>query len=131
MKGGNMRDDLLFKEEVYAIMGAAMEVHNVFGAGFSEGVYQEAMEIELALRAIPFEAQKRLQIQYKGHFLKKEYCADLICFNSVLVEIKAIDRLTKREEAQLLNYFKATGIRVGLLIAFGDPARLDWQRFVL
>jgi len=126
-----MRDDLILKDEVYAIMGAAMEVHNVFGAGFSEGVYQEAMEIELALRAIPFEAQKRLQIQYKGHLLKKEYCADLICFNSVLVEIKVLDHLAKREEAQLLNYLKATGIRVGLLIAFGDPARLDWQRLVL
>jgi len=126
-----MRADLLFKDEVYAIVGAAMEVHNVASAGYTEPLYQEMMEIELRLRCIPFEAQKQLTITYKGHPLSKYYIADLVCFGRVLVELKAISQLTDREEAQLINYLKMTGLRVGLLINFGDSARLDWHRFVL
>src|SRR3954465_5895138 len=126
-----MRDDLLFKDEVYSIVGAAMEVHNVASAGYTEPLYQEMMEIELRLRGVPFEPQKELRITYKGHTLTKYYIADLVCFGSVLVELKALAQLTKREEAQLLNSLKRTGLKVGLLINFGDPARLDWHRFVL
>jgi GxxExxY protein len=126
-----MRADLLFKDEVYAVVGAAMEVHNVASAGYTEPLYQEMMEIKLRLRGIPFEPQKQLTIAYKGHPLTKYYIADLVCFGNVLVELKAISQLTEREEAQLLNYLKMTGLRVGLLINFGDPARLDWHRFVL
>jgi GxxExxY protein len=122
--------DMLCKEEVYAIVGAAMEVHSQLGSGFAEAVYQQAMEIELALRGIPFERQVRLKIFYKGHELECEYVADLICYGSVIIEIKAIRELANRDEAQIINYLKATGVRVGVLINFGDPARLDWQRFV-
>jgi GxxExxY protein len=125
-----MANELLLKDEVYAVVGAAMEVHNVLSSGFAEAVYQEAMEIELVARGIPFEAQKLLTITYKSIVLKKEYIADLVCFGQLIVEIKA-QKLSGREEAQVVNYLRATGFRVGLLINFGDPARLDWQRFVL
>ena len=124
------REGLLLKDEVYAIVGAAMEVHTEMGAGFLEHVYQESMELELGLRRIPFESQKVLQIRYKGTVLKKDYCADFVCFGQIIVEIKAMRELTGREEAQLLNYLKATGLRVGMLINFGDPGRLDWKRLV-
>jgi GxxExxY protein len=122
--------ELLLKEEVYAIIGAAIDVHRELGSGFLEAVYQEGMELELGLRTIPFEAQKELCIYYKGRCLKKRYCADLICFGSVLVELKAIDQIASKEESQMLNYLKATGLRVGLIINFGDPGRLDWKRMV-
>ena len=122
--------ELLLKDEVYAIVGAAMEVHNQIGTGFLEAVYHEALEIEERLRSIPYESHKKLQIVYKGQTLNKEYEADQICYEQIVVEIKAIDRLTSREEAQLLNYLKATGLRVGLLINFGSGAKLEWKRLV-
>ena len=125
-----IRDDLLLRDEVYAIIGAAMDVHSELGAGFLEAAYQEAMEIELGLREIPFQPQCPLKIRYKGRVLEKAYCADFLCYGQVVVEIKAMRELTGREEAQLLNYLKATGLRVGLLINFGDPGRLDWKRLV-
>ena len=123
-------NELLLKDEVYAIVGAAMEVHSELGAGFLEPVYQEAIQIELTQRGIQFEAQKALIIKYKGVQLSKHYIADLICPGSVLVEMKALEKLTSREEAQLLNYLKATGIRVGLLLKFGNPSKLEWKRMV-
>src|SRR4051812_49807493 len=118
--------EILFKEEVYAIVGAAMTVHRELGAGFLEAVYQEALEIELRIRHIAFESQQPLTILYKGQRLKKEYIADLVCFGSIIVELKALDQLSGKEEAQLLNYLKATSVRVGLLINFGTPAKLEW-----
>jgi len=121
---------LLLKDEVYAVVGAAIEVHRELGDGFYEAVYQEAMEMELASRGIPFEAQKSLPIYYKGRRLKKEYIADLVCYDQVVVELKALDKLAKKEESQILNYLKATGLRVGLLINFGSTGRLEWLRRV-
>jgi GxxExxY protein len=122
--------ELLFKDEVYAIVGAAMEVHRVLGHGFLEPVYQEAMEIESRLRRLPFEAQKPLQIRYKDFTLKREYVADLVYFGDVIVELKALDQLSTREQAQILNYLKATGCKVDLLINFGSRGRLEWKRFI-
>ena len=122
--------ELLFRDEVYAIIGAAIDVHKDLGNGFLEAVYQEAMERELTTRGIPFEPQKSLRIRYKGDWLNKEYFADLVYFGSVIVELKVIKALTNREEAQLLHYLKATGFRVGILINFGDDGRLDWKRMV-
>ncbi len=122
--------DLLFKKEVFAIVGAAMEVHRELGPGFLEAVYQEAMEIELESRHIPYEARKTLTVCYKGRPLKKAYEADLVCYGQIIVELKALDRLSGREEAQVLNYLKATGLRVGLLINFGSHPKLEWQRLV-
>ena len=88
------------------------------------------MEIELGRRHISFESQKRLPVVYKGHLLQKEYVADLVCFGSIIVELKALDRLSDRDEAQVLNYLKATGLRVGLLINFGSAGKLEWKRLV-
>ncbi len=122
--------ELLYKDEVYALIGAAMEVYNVLGAGFLEPVYQEALGIEFKERHIPFEAQKELCISYKEHWLEKTYLADYVAFGKIIVEIKALDRLTLREEAQLLNYLKATGIEVGVLINFGSASKLEWKRMV-
>ncbi len=122
---------LLHKDEVYAIVGAAMEVYNTLGAGFLEPVYQEALEIELKERGIPFEAQKELRISYKERQLEKTYAADFVVFGKVIVEIKALNCLTPREEAQLLNYLKTTGLEVGILVNFGAHDKLEWKRMVL
>lgn len=105
-----------------------MDVYNTLGPGFLEAVYQEALAIELSHRRIPFVAQQELHICYKGHYLNKTYVADFLCFDQIIVEIKAIDALSSREEAQLLNYLKATGLKLGLLINFGADRRLEWKR---
>ena len=123
-------EDLIFREEVYALVGAAIEVHRELGTGYLEAVYQEAMERELALRGIAFDAQRELVIQYRGQPLSKTYVCDLLCFDKVLVELKAMDRLTGREEAQVINYLKAAGLPVGLLINFGAHGKLEWRRLI-
>jgi GxxExxY protein len=122
--------ELVLKDEVYAIVGAAMEVHRCLGSGFLEAVYQEAMEIESKSRQLPFEAQKAVEIHYKESHLKKGYVADLIYYDQVIVEFKAMDQLGGREEAQVLNYLKATGKKVGVLINFGSHPKLEWKRLV-
>jgi GxxExxY protein len=121
---------LLLKTEVFAVVGAAIEVHRTLGAGFLEGVYQKALELEMTAQNIPFESQKPINISYKGHLLEQHYVADLICYDQVIVELKALDSLSSKAEAQLLNYLKATGLKVGLLINFGKVGKLDWKRFV-
>jgi GxxExxY protein len=123
--------ELLYRDEVYAIVGRAIEVHRELGCGFLEAVYQEAMEIELAAVGIAYERCKELRISYKGQLLQKSYVADLVCYDRIIVELKALDQLTGKEEAQLLNYLKATGLRVGLLLNFGSQGKLEWKRFVL
>lgn len=122
--------DLLYKDEVYAIVGAAMDVYNDLGPGFLENVYQEAMEIEVGERKIPSKSLQEIHIKYKGKLLKKFYIADLMCYDKIIVEIKAMNKLTMREEGQLLNYLKATGIKVGVLINFGHYPSLEWKRLV-
>jgi GxxExxY protein len=122
--------DLILKEESYAVIGAAIEVHRELGHGFLEAVYQEALQIELDVRNIPFEPLKELTLQYKGHPLKKGYIADLVYFGQIVVELKALERLSGKEEAQVLNYLKATGHRLGPLINFGCRERLEWKRLV-
>ena len=122
---------LIFAEEVYAIAGAAIEVHKTLGSGFLEAVYQETLEIEFGLRGIPFASQENLTVKYKGVVLRKEYCADFVCYGKIIVELKALSKLSGTEEAQLLNYLKATGLEVGVLINFGSSPRLEWKRFVL
>jgi GxxExxY protein len=121
---------LLLKDEVYAIAGAAMEVYNHLGPGFLEAVYHEAMEIELTTRQVAHVSRQALPVYYKGQQLKKQYEADLICYEQIIVELKALDRLSGKEEAQLLNYLKATGLRVGVLLNFGSPGKLEWKRMV-
>lgn len=121
---------LLLKDEVFAIVGAAMEVHNNLGCGFLEPVYQEALEIEFDLRKIPYEVQKQLPINYKDHQLKKIYVADFVAYQQIVVEIKALNNLSSLEESQLLNYLKAGNYEVGVLINFGSES-LQWKRKVL
>lgn len=123
-------DELILRDEVYAVVGATIDVHRELGAGFLEAVYQEAMERELALRGIAFEAQRELVIHYRSQPLSKIYVCDLLCFDQVLVELKAMDRLTGREEAQVINYLKAAGLPVGLLINFGAHGKLEWRRLI-
>ncbi|HEX4947915.1 MAG TPA: GxxExxY protein [Blastocatellia bacterium] len=120
---------MIFKEEVFAIVGAAMEVHSELGVGFLEPVYHAALIVELTKRAISFESEKPLAVYYKGGKLPVDYKADLICYGEIVVELKALDRLTSKEESQLLNYLKATNLRVGVLINFGSRGRLEWKRF--
>ena len=122
--------ELILKDEVYAIVGAAMEVHRIKGHGFAEPVYQECMEIELAERGLPAAPQKELPIFYKGRRLKKTYVADFVGYGKIIVELKALDRLTEREEAQVINYLKSSGLEVAILINFGAPS-LGWKRIVL
>jgi GxxExxY protein len=113
----------------YAIIGAAMEVHKQLGCGFLEPVYQEALAVELALRSVLFRREVRLPVHYKGELLETRYCADFICFDAVVVELKALARMGGTEEAQLINYLRATGYEVGLLLNFGARS-LEHRRFV-
>ena len=115
--------------QTFAIIGAAMEVHRTLGREFLEPVYQAALEIEFDLKAIPHAREVEMAICYKGISLGVKYRADFICFGSILVELKALDRLTSREGAQVVHYLAASGIGRGLLVNFGT-ARLQYKRFV-
>ena len=115
--------------QTYAIIGAAMEIHRQWGHGFLEAVYQDAAVIEFPLRQIPFGKEITLPSQYKGILLPTYYRADFVCFSEIIVEFKALSRLSSVEESQLLNYLKATGLKRGLLINFGAPS-LQYKRLV-
>ena len=116
-------------EKTYKIIGSAMEVHKELGCGFLEAVYQEAFERELAIQKIPFKPQPIVEIQYKGEVLNKKYQPDIICYNEVIVEIKAISSLSEVEKAQIINYLKTSGNKIGLLINLGARS-LEHKRFV-
>ena len=115
--------------QTYAIIGAAMEVHRQLGCGFLEAVYQQALAKELTARGIPFEREVELIVYYKSEPLDCRYRADFICYQDVIVELKALSALTGLEESQVLNYLKATGIQRALLINFGAPS-LEYKRLV-
>lgn len=115
--------------ETFAIIGAAMEVHRELGRGFLELVYQTALALEFQERGIPFKAEVALPVRYKGKLLSCGYRADFVCFETIVVETKAISQLTSADEAQLINELKATGLRRGLLLNFG-AAGLEQKRLV-
>jgi len=121
--------DLLYKDEAYEIIGSCMEVHSQLGCGFLEAVYQEALEIEFQERTIPYQREVALKISYKGAVLKKEYVGDFICYNNIIVELKALSKLESVHESQVLNYLKATGFKLGILINFGEQS-LKYKRIV-
>ena len=121
--------EFLHKNETFALIGVAMEVHSELGPGFLEAVYQEAFELELKRREIPYEREKILNIYYKNEKLKKEYTADFYCFGKIIVELKALNSLNSEHEAQLLNYITATKTKVGLLINFGTKS-LEYKRMI-
>ncbi len=114
--------ELLCKEEVFKIIGACMEVHKELGSGFLEAVYHEALMIELNKKNIPFETNVRLKVNYKNQVLQKVYYADIICYDKIIVELKAMDGLVPEHYAQVINYLKATGYQLGLLINFGTKS---------
>ncbi len=113
--------EILFKQLSYAIIGAAMEVHNILGSGFLEAVYQTALEKELRLRGIPFERKVKLPVLYKGDLIG-EYEADIIVDGKIIVEIKSVSRLTSAHDAQAIHYLAATGLQLAILINFGESS---------
>ena len=122
--------DFICKEETYRIIGACFEVYQEKGSGFLEPVYQECLEMELGFQQIPFAPKQLLHLEYKGHALRHKYEPDLVCFDKVIVELKAVSTLTDEHRAQLLNYLSASGLEVGLLVNFGHCPGLEYQRLV-
>jgi GxxExxY protein len=127
-KGGTV--DILFKEESYRVMGACFEVYQELGCGFLEAVYRESLEIEFGLQGIPFRPQAGLALSYKGRRLKQEYVPDFICYERIIVEIKALTDFDDAHRAQVHNYLKATGLRLGLLVNFGHHPKVQYERIV-
>ena len=121
----------LFAKEGFDLMGAAFEVHSTIGGGMAEEVYQESLEIELGLRAIPFTAKPPVAMSYKGQSLRKEYFPDLLVSGVIVAELKSVSKLLPEHEGQLINYLRITGHRVGYLINFGPMGKLEWKRFVI
>ena len=122
---------LVYRDETYAVIGAALDVYYRLGSGFAEPVYQEALALELGLRRVPFVAQRKLRVKYKDFVLKKYYRADFVCYEKVMVEIKAQAVLTGTDSSQLLNYMKAAEYRVGLLFNFGNDRELEKKRLII
>lgn len=122
--------DLIYPEESYRIIGACSEVYNDKGCGFLEPVYQECMEVELGLQAVPFRPQVALPLTYKGVNLKQSYRPDFECYGKIILELKAVERLTDEHVAQVLNYLNATGYALGLLVNFGGHPKLEYRRIV-
>jgi len=125
-----MEEIYLLKEECYNVIGCCMEVHNELGCGFLEPVYQEALSLEFTQQKIPFEKEKILDVSYKGNLLSKKYIADFLCYNELIVELKAVDKLAPEHTGQVLNYLKATGLKIGLLVNFGTT-KLQYKRVIL
>ena len=123
--------EIIYKDEAYAIQGACFEVYKTLGSGFLEAVYQEALAQEFKLQNIPFAEQYELKLQYKNIPLHQTYKPDFICFNKIIVEIKAVSTLAPEHEAQLLNYLKITNMRLGLLVNFGHYPKVEIKRFAL
>ncbi len=120
---------LIYENETYKVIGAAMEVHNELGNGFLEAVYQEALSLEFNIRHIPHVREQKIEIRYKENTLAKFYQADFVCFKKIIVEVKCVNELTGIHESQLINYLKATGYKVGVLINFGAES-LEYKRLV-
>jgi GxxExxY protein len=125
-----MVEDLIYKEESYAIIGGCFAVYKDKGCGFLEPVYQECMEIELAYLKLPAVPKPSLALSYRGHVLKQKYVPDFICYDRIVLELKAVSVLTDEHRAQVLNYLNATGLRLGLLVNFGHFSQLEWERIV-
>ena len=115
----------------YRIIGACFEVYKEKGCGFLEGVYQECLELELGFQNIPSCSQIPIALAYKGQPLKQRYVADVVCFDKILVELKAVSALADEHRAQVINYLNATGYRLGLLVNFGHHPKMEWERIVV
>ena len=126
----NTRKDLLYEEDAYRIRGSVFEVYREMGCGFLESVYQECLEKELRSQDIPFVSQQELKLAYKGETLEQTYKPDLICFNKIIVELKAVKEIADEHRAQLHNYLKATGLKLGLLVNFGHYPKATIERII-
>jgi GxxExxY protein len=124
-------DHLIFAEEAFRLRGAVFQVYRAMGAGFLEAVYQECLEIELAKRGIPFVSRQPLVLSYESIVLKQSYVADLVCFDSILIELKAARAIAPEHRAQLINYLRATGMKLGFLVNFGTTPRVEIERYAL
>lgn len=122
--------EIVYKDESFRIVGACFEVYSDKGCGFHEPVYQECLEIEFALQGIPFKAEQELGLTYKGRPLKQVYKPDFVCFDKIIVELKAVSALNDEHRAQVHNYLKAAGMKLGLLINFGHHPKLEYERIV-
>jgi GxxExxY protein len=123
--------ELIYSEESYKIMGACFEVYKHMGRGFLEAVYQECLEIELADREIPFAAQRELRIAYKRRALRQRYKPDFICYDKFIIEVKVVTQITDEHRAQIFNYLRATGMRLGILVNFSSHPELEYDRIVM
>jgi GxxExxY protein len=121
----------MFEDEGYKLMGASFEVYNELGYGLAEEIYQQSLEIELSLRAIPFQTKRDLNVFYKDHLLDTLYRPDLLVWNAIVVELKAVSELVSDHEAQLFNYMRIARQQVGYLLNFGKKGDLEWKRFIL
>jgi GxxExxY protein len=126
-----MYSNIVFKDESYAIQGAIFSVYQEMGCGFLESVYQECLEIELGLREIPFIARAALELTYKGEPLIQRFIPDFICFNRIIIELKAVKEINPVHEAQLINYLRATKMKLGILVNFGAYPKATIKRYVL
>ncbi len=124
-------NDILYKNECYQIQGAIFEVYREIGTGFLESVYQECLEKEFSIRNIPFQRQVEIKLSYKGDLLQQYFKADLICYESIIIELKACKSLEPIHKAQILNYLKATGLRLGLLVNFNAYPKAIVERIIL
>ncbi len=125
------KEKILFKDECYKAQGAIFEVYREMGAGFLEAVYQECLEKELAKLGVPFVSQPELELIYKGESLKQKYKPDLICYEKIILELKAVKLIAPEHEAQLHNYLKASELRLGLLVNFGHYPKVQIKRIIL
>ena len=124
-------EKILYKEESYAIQGAVFEVYREIGCGFLEAVYQECLAREFRLRSIPFAAQTELSISYKGEKILQTYRADFVCYGKIIVELKAIKEVSNEHRAQVFNYLKASGMKLGMLVNFGHYSKATIERIVM
>ena len=127
----NNYEKIIYKEESYAIQGAIFEVYKELGCGFLESVYQESLEKELILRNIPFQSQKEFLVFYKGDPLRQIFRVDLVCYDKILLELKAVKEINDEHRAQIMNYLKISGLRLGLLVNFGQSVRATVERIVM
>ena len=125
-----MKTHLIFREECFQVIGACFSVYNELGSGFLESIYSEALRIELHRRSIPFVSEREIQIHYRQVPLKQSFRVDLICFEKLIVELKATESLIDAHRSQLLNYLNATQLRLGVLVNFGNGSQLEWERLV-
>ncbi len=123
--------NVVFADESYKIMGACFEVYRDKGCGFLEAVFQECLELEFEDQNISFLAQPKLALSYKGRSLKQTYSPDFVCFDKIILEIKAVKEITDEHRAQVHNYLAATGLQLGLLINFGHYPKFQSERIVL